>query len=153
MIAPPGASASAVQQSLVRIIDFFETLQPESVAQISAHYAHDAYFKDPFNEVHGTAAIGQIFAHMFTALVQPRFIVTSSISQGSDIFLSWNFEFYLLRFKPGVLQTIRGASHLKLDPHGQIYFHRDYWDAAEELYEKLPWLGAVMRWLKRRVNS
>ena len=31
--------------------------------------------------------------------------------------------------------------------------HRDYWDAAEELYEKLPLLGALMRWLKRRVNA
>ena len=28
--------------------------------------------------------------------------------------------------------------------------HRDYWDAAEELYEKLPILGGLMRWLKRR---
>jgi steroid delta-isomerase len=27
--------------------------------------------------------------------------------------------------------------------------HRDYWDAAEELYEKLPLVGALMRWLKR----
>jgi steroid delta-isomerase len=33
--------------------------------------------------------------------------------------------------------------------------HRDYWDAAEELYEKLPVLGALMRWLKqaRRANG
>jgi steroid delta-isomerase len=30
--------------------------------------------------------------------------------------------------------------------------HRDYWDAAEELYEKLP-AGRLMRWLKRRANS
>jgi hypothetical protein len=30
--------------------------------------------------------------------------------------------------------------------------HRDYWDAAEELYEQIPVLGAVMRWLKRRAN-
>jgi len=31
--------------------------------------------------------------------------------------------------------------------------HRDYWDAAEELYEKLPGIGAFMRFLKRRANS
>ena len=30
--------------------------------------------------------------------------------------------------------------------------HRDYWDAAEELYEKLPLLGALMRWLKSAAN-
>jgi len=31
-------------------------------------------------------------------------------------------------------------------------FHRDYWDAAEELYEKLPVIGALMRWLKKRAG-
>jgi hypothetical protein len=28
--------------------------------------------------------------------------------------------------------------------------HRDYWDAAEELYEQLPGIGVLMRWLRRR---
>ncbi len=35
----------------------------------------------------------------------------------------------------------------------RIAMHRDWWDAAEELYEKLPVVGALMRWLKRRANS
>ena len=33
---------------------------------------------------------------------------------------------------------------------GRVVYHRDCWDAAEELYEKLPVLGALMRWLKRQ---
>jgi hypothetical protein len=31
-----------------------------------------------------------------------------------------------------------------------VAVHRDYWDAAEELYEKLPLLGSLMRFLKRQ---
>jgi len=31
--------------------------------------------------------------------------------------------------------------------------HRDYWDAAEELYEKLPGVSVLMRWLKKRANT
>jgi hypothetical protein len=31
--------------------------------------------------------------------------------------------------------------------------HRDYWDAAEELYEKIPVLGGLMRWLKKRARE
>ncbi|MCA0424309.1 MAG: nuclear transport factor 2 family protein, partial [Proteobacteria bacterium] len=42
---------------------------------------------------------------------------------------------------------------LRLAADGRIAEHRDYWDAAEELYEKLPAIGALMRWLKRRANS
>ncbi len=36
---------------------------------------------------------------------------------------------------------MRGATHLVLDDQGLITLHRDYWDAAEELYEKLPAAG------------
>jgi hypothetical protein len=35
----------------------------------------------------------------------------------------------------------------------RVAVHRDYWDAAEELYEKLPVVGSLMRWLKKRANS
>jgi len=41
----------------------------------------------------------------------------------------------------------------ELDAQGRVTLHRDYWDAAEELYEKLPWVGGLMRWLKRRANQ
>ena len=46
-----------------------------------------------------------------------------------------------------------GASHLVFDAQGLVVLHRDYWDAAEELYEKLPLVGSLMRWLKRRANG
>jgi steroid delta-isomerase len=50
-------------------------------------------------------------------------------------------------------QCIRGATLLRLGADGRISDHRDYWDAAEELYEKLPLIGALMRWLRRRITS
>ena len=44
----------------------------------------------------------------------------------------------------------RAATHRA---QGRILLHRDYWDAAEELYEKIPLVGALMRWLKTRANA
>ena len=54
------------------------------------------------------------------------------------------------RFDTRAEQTIEGSSYLQLNAQGLITLHRDYWDAAQELYEKLPVLGSLMRWLKRR---
>ena len=98
-------------------------------------------------------AIQGIFAHMFEALEQPRFVVTGRVVQGQQCFLTWDFLFAFKDFHKGMTQTVRGASHLVLDSQGQVTLHRDYWDAAEELYEKLPVVGALMRWLKKRANS
>ena len=58
-----------------------------------------------------------------------------------------------LSFKPDTERVILGATHLVFTPQGQISLHRDYWDAAEELYEKLPVVGSLMRWLKKRANA
>ena len=114
-------------------------------------YAPDAHFKDPFNDVTGTAAIQKVLAGMFVQVDRPRFVITRSICQGDDAFLAWDFHF---SFKGDTRreQIIHGATHIEFADDGRVVLHRDYWDAAEELYEKLPVLGSLMRWLKRRAR-
>jgi predicted heme/steroid binding protein len=135
------------------IATYFETLTEASVSNLPDHYVADAYFKDPFNEVRGVKHIQHIFAHMYTALDKPRFIITNRIVQDNACFLVWDFKFYMKNYDKTKEQTIRGGSHLVLNEDGKIVSHRDYWDAAEELYEKLPVVGSLMRWLKKRANS
>lgn len=136
------------QTSLQNVVRFFETISPDSVAQLPSIYTEDVFFKDPFNEVRGIAAVTAIFAHMFEQVDAPRFVVTTSVLQDDQAFLTWDFLFRMKRFAREE-QCIRGATHLRFDSDGRVPFHRDYWDAAEELYEKLPLLGSVMRGLKR----
>lgn len=133
-----------------RIADTFQSLTPAGVETLGAIYAPDARFKDPFNDVQGLAAIQHIFRHMYESLENPRFVVTGRIVQGAQCFLTWEFHFAFKRIKPRQAQCIRGGSHLVLDGEGRITQHRDYWDAAEELYEKLPVVGGLMRWMRRR---
>jgi steroid Delta-isomerase len=89
---------------------------------------------------------------MFEALDGPRFVVRDIVVERDQCFLTWDFSFRTRRFDRAA-QTVRGSSHLVLAADGRISVHRDYWDAAEELYEKLPLLGTLMRWLRRRAGS
>jgi ketosteroid isomerase-like protein len=145
---PPDHSDAASE-----LARYFEALSPQTVPALAHYYASDARFKDPFNDVRGTAAIQRVFAHMFKALEQPHFVVTQTVLQGAQCFLTWEFRFGFKNFKRGEQQVILGASHLVFSDQGLVTLHRDYWDAAEELYEKLPLVGGLMRWLKRRANS
>ena len=140
-----------MHEHVARIVQRFEALSPADLPRMAELYTADARFKDPFNEVQGVPAISAIFEHMFKGLDAPRFVIHERIVQGEQCFLTWDFIFSLRgRAQPPL--TVRGGSHLKLAADGRIAMHRDYWDAAEELYEKLPVLGGLMRWLKRRVN-
>jgi hypothetical protein len=114
------------------------------------YYAADCDFKDPFDEVRGLPEIQNIFARMFRQLDAPRFAVHGRVVERAEAFLVWDMS---LRFRGGAReQRMHGASHLPFDRDGKVIYHRDYWDAAEELYAKLPLVGALTRWLKRRAG-
>ena len=138
-------------EALQRLVAFYETLTPATLAQLDQVYAADARFKDPFNDIAGLAAIRAVFEHMYVQLCEPRFIVVARMVQGRQAFLTWEMRFSFARW-PERRQTIRGATHVFFDADGKVALHRDYWDAAEELYEKLPLLGAFMRYLKRAAS-
>jgi steroid Delta-isomerase len=139
--------------SLSPLIDFYHGLSPASVARFGEFYADDAYFKDPFNEVRGLPAIERIFTHMFTQVGEPRFVVTEQLVADNGVMLVWEFNFRVKLWGKGQTQVLRGVSHLRFDAAGKVCYHRDYWDAAEELYMKLPAIGTLMRGLRRMLAA
>ena len=138
--------------SMDALVRFYETLTPADVDRFPEFYADDAWFKDPFNEVTGIAPIKHIFADMFVRLVEPRFTIVETIEQPHGVMLIWDFDFRLRELKPELARRIHGASHIRFADDGRVNYHRDYWDAAGELYEQLPVVGALMRWLKKRAG-
>lgn len=133
------------------VIAQYEALSAATLEALLDLYADDARFKDPFNDVRGRRAIRKVFAHMFETLDEPRFRILEAFTEGDQAFLSWDFSFKRASGKPPM--TIHGATHLQYADDGRIALHRDYWDAAEELYAKLPVLGVLMRVLQRRLRA
>jgi len=128
------------------LLEWYSTLTADSVKLAVDYYHPNAHFKDPFNDVVGVEALMHIFDHMFLTTEHPRFIIKDTIMQDRQAFVSWIFKFTL----KGKHYEIAGATHLKFNATGMVTQHRDYWDAAEELFEKLPLIGAPVRWLRRQ---
>ena len=131
------------------IVDWYSNLSEASLQDIANLYVQDAFFKDPFNEVNEINSIKRIFSHMFRTTVAPRFVFKDVIEQGNQVFLSWTFYFELNQKK----YEVEGASHLVLADNGKIQLHRDYWDPAEELWQKLPYIGWLVAWLRRKFTA
>lgn len=128
------------------IMAWYANLSPTSLKDIGKYYADDAHFKDPFNDVQGVKRIQAIFEHMFATTQYPKFIFEEVIEQESKAFLTWEFHFGLR----GKNYVVKGGSLLTFNERGLVTDHRDYWDAAEELWEKLPIVGALVGWLRRK---
>lgn len=134
---------------IARLVHFYEHLAPADLDRLGEIYTAQASFKDPFNDVRGLPAIRAVFAHMFAALQDPRFEVLHVAGQDCRCALVWRFRFGLR----GRALEVEGATWLDFDTDGRVLRHRDYWDAAEELYAKLPLLGVLMRWLQRKLAT
>ncbi|NMF87410.1 nuclear transport factor 2 family protein [Aromatoleum petrolei] len=131
------------------LADFYATLTPRSLARLADFYAPDARFVDPFNDVTGVDAIERIFRHMFATVDDPRFEVTSCLARDQEAMLAWTF-----RFGSGQAQCeIRGVTQLCFDGAGRVVEHIDHWDPARQLYERIPFVGAILRALRRRLSA
>lgn len=140
-----------MSERAARVKGYFESLTPDAVERMGEVYAPDAYFRDPFNEVTGLPAIQAIFRHMYDPLVEPRFVILETIEEGERLVLTWDMLFRIRKFQPGVERKIHGLSLLRFGPDGRVVYHRDYWDAAGELYAQLPLVGPLMRFLARKM--
>lgn len=131
--------------------DFYEALTPERLPELSELCAPDVRFKDPFNEVRGVAALTLVFAKMFEDVEAPRFRVDDIAIGAERAYLRWRFTF---RRKGGGREAvIDGMTEVGFDAQGRVAEHIDHWDAASQLYERVPLLGSLIRLVKRRIAA
>jgi len=155
---PPTASASTppacdAHDATARVVALFANFGPAQLPLLDQYYAAHARFKDPFHDVQGVPAITAIFAHMFEALHEPHFVFIDHIVGAQQAFLTWDLRFRFRRWRAHQPEHIYGATHLRFDAQGRITVHRDYWDSAEELFEKFPLIGPGVRWLRKRAGA
>jgi steroid Delta-isomerase len=138
--------------ALKKLINYFQTLTPASVVRMDEVYMPDAHFRDPFNEVRDIESLKRIFNEMFVRLHDPHFVIIETIAEENGAVLIWDFTFRMKSLQPAMPRRIHGLSHVRFAADGRVNYHRDYWDAAGELYERLPIVGSLMRWLKSRAK-
>lgn len=111
----------------------------------------ESTFEDPFQRVQGLDAIYKVFVHMYKTLHEPHFFVEEIVSEGSLAYLRWLFVYK--RSKNEAQESFVGVSRVVFNENGKVLSHIDYWDAAHNVYEKIPLLGAVLRFIKRRLHA
>lgn len=131
-------------------IRFYETLTPSRIGELRQLVAPDIYFRDPFNETHGVAAYERVLKKMFDDIDEPRFEIEHTVLDGAIGYLKWRLGY---RDRRGVARDIVGVSQLHFDDEHRIVRHVDYWDAASQVYERLPVLGNVLRRIRRRIAA
>lgn len=132
-------------------ITFFENLTPESLSRFEEVFSSDARFRDPFNDARGVAAVRRVFEKMFEDVDEHKFKVQSYAVSGNSAYLVWVFEITPKGKKK--VWLIEGMSRIDFREDGKVTAHIDYYDAAGQIYEKVPLIGAVLRLMRRKIAA
>lgn len=136
--------------ALTRLTRFLETLTRQSIANLGEFYTPNVYLRTPLHEVRSAAEVAGLLMQLFERVDVPRFEITATLLQHNQAMLVWNLHFHARRWLDDE-QIIHGASHLRLAVDGRVAYQRDYWDATEDLYLKLPFMGRLLRSLRHRL--
>ena len=135
---------------LERFKDNFKDLQQADWSQLGDFYADDIVFKDPVHELRGLVALEDYFTALCADLVECRFEYLDQVVSDNSAYLKWIMHFRHPRLGKDTID-VRGVSNLLWSD--KIHFHEDFYDMGAMLYERLPVLGNVTRWLRLRLAS
>ena len=141
--------ASDLATAVAAYVSFYENLSPESLECLDALCSPDVRFRDPFYDVTGIAAFRAILADMFERVDAPRFQVSDRALSGRAAYLRWVFTFTPKR--GGAPWRIEGMSEVHFDRRGRVSAHLDYWDSGSQFYARLPVLGRLIGFVRKRL--
>lgn len=133
-----------------RFKDFFRVLHEADISRLREFYSDRIVFKDPVHEIKGLVELEDYFASMCADLSDCRFEYLDELVNGRSAYIKWMMHFKHPKLGNRLI-SVRGVSHLQISD--KIDFHEDFYDMGAMLYEQLPLLGNVTRWLKLRLVS
>ena len=143
------AGSAAEQVALDRFVDFVSEMSPATMRQkVSQVYATDAYFNDTLKEIVGAEVIEEYMVGSMEATESVQVVVDDIAGTGGEYYVRWTMDIRFKKYNDGKIARSVGISHLRFNASGKVVLHKDYWDAAGGLYEYLPLVGSMIRWIK-----
>lgn len=143
------------QDHNVAVIDrfkqFFSPFSREKLPGIAAVYADTVVFRDPVQQLHGLDALRENFQDLTRHLDYCQFDYLDETIGDGVAFITWDMVFRHRYLAGGKQLRVRGISHAKF--HDYVYYHEDFYDMGAMLYDNVPVLGGMTRWLKRRMQG
>ncbi|MFT5975913.1 MAG: hypothetical protein ACI9V8_001632 [Urechidicola sp.] len=126
----------------------FRDLTKADWSQLGDIYADNILFKDPVHEIKGLVAVEDYFSNMSAGLIECRFEYLDQVTLDRTAYLKWVMHFKHPRLGTEIID-VRGVSHVCFNE--KIEYHEDFYDMGAMLYERLPIVGIITRWLKSRL--
>ncbi|MCA9400021.1 MAG: nuclear transport factor 2 family protein [Candidatus Omnitrophica bacterium] len=135
---------------------FFVELNKDTMHLVDAFYDESIVFQDPLISLNGRQAMRQYYERMYKNVEYIHFDITD------EIFLEGEGKATLVWRMTLIAKHFNGNKPLKLDgvsvihfggKDGKAVYHRDYFDMGAFVYESVPLLGSIIRFIKKKMRT
>lgn len=131
-------------------INFYQQFNQQSVSQLSRVYADEIVFIDPVATHRGLPALTNYFSNLLSNTHSCNFCIEDYRHIEQSGFISWQMNFRHGKLNAGKNIQVEGFSQVEI-VNNKIVYQRDYYDLGNMLYEQLPLIGGIIRYLKRKL--
>lgn len=146
-----GNQNSSVHETLGRFKQLFNNLCTGNMADLENVYGRNIRFTDPFSSVTGIRELTEYFTGAYTNVVSCGFDFGEPVVNGGDVCIPWVMNLQHRRIRKGKAVRVDGISQLVIR-EGRVVYHRDYFDVGQLLYENLPLMGRMIRWIREQAG-
>ena len=141
--------------AIERFTTFYQELSPDNISQLPDIYSEDITLIDPVGTHHGLNTLHNYFDNLLTGATSSNFVIhqilphkTSEPLQDTSFTVTWTMSFATPKLNRGNLIHVDGITLLKIR-HDKIYFHQDYYDMGQMVYEHVP----LLKWVVNKIKS
>lgn len=146
-----GNRNSSVHETLGRFRQLFNNLCAGNMAELGIVYSDNVRFTDPFSTVRGIDELTEYFTGAYANVISCGFDFGDPVINGEDVCIPWVMHLQHKRILKGKAVKVDGISQLVIR-EGRVFSHRDYFDAGQLLYENLPIMGGIIRWIRNQAG-
>ena len=114
-------------------------------------YTTDMKFEDPAHIVEGLDDFKKYIKNLYQNVTSCTFNFIKIERFSGGAVLEWNMLISHPRLNKGIIFTVSGVSVVRYDD--KIYSHRDYFDLGGMLYERLPLIGCIIKFIKTNLGK
>lgn len=130
----------------------YQLLDANNVDCLKIIYHTDIHFQDPMHTINGIDDLLAYFIGLYQHVSYCQFTISNILLDGNHAAVYWTMEYCHHRLNHGELIVVEGHS-LIIGEGDKVIFHRDYLDLGQMLYEHIPLLGRIVRWIKVRASQ
>jgi hypothetical protein len=148
---PPRGSA-AEKEAVSRFEKFLGCLNEQTARQDTTKvYAPDAYLNDTLKTIHGSQNIRDYFIKTAKGLDSMIVNFDDVAISGHNYYFRWTMDTLMKHLSPGKNVHTIGVTLVRFDPEGRVLIHQDFWDSAQGVWDHVPLLGSVIRWIQSKI--